>query len=77
MIIGTLTFAIVINVAKGWDGLALLMAAFHAVWLLFIIVEAVILQNRKKFMLRNINLIFVVILLLIYGVGGIFLFGFA
>lgn len=79
MIIGTLAFAIVINDAKGWDGLALLilMAVFHAVWLLFIIVEAVILQNKKKFTLRNINLIFILVLLLIYGIGGIFLFGFA
>ncbi|WP_223607690.1 hypothetical protein [Chryseobacterium sp. OSA05B] len=79
MIIGTLGFGIAVNESQGWEGLALLifMAIFHGVWLLYIIIEAVILQNKKKFILRNINLIFILILLLIYGIGGIFLFGFA
>lgn len=79
IIIVTLVFGIAINEAKGWDGLALLMlmAVFHTVCLIFMIVEAVILHNRKKFILRNVNLVFILILLLIYGIGGIFLVGFA
>ncbi|KXH84489.1 hypothetical protein [Chryseobacterium kwangjuense] len=79
IIAGTIAFGVAISESKGWDGLGLLilMAAFHAVWLLFIIIETAILQSRNKFVLRNINLIFILILLLIYGIGGIFLFGFA
>lgn len=79
IIAGTIFFGIIISNSKGWDGIGLLflMIIFHAVWLLFIIIEAVILQSRNKLVLRNINLIFILILLLIYGIGGIFLFGFA
>lgn len=76
---GTLGFSFLINGADGWGALAMVifMAIFHAVWLLYIIIEAVILQSKKKLMLRNINLVFILILLLIYSIGGIFLFGFA
>ncbi|MCT2564230.1 hypothetical protein [Chryseobacterium herbae] len=81
VIIGTLGFVFLINIneSQGWEVVALLifMAIFHAIWLLYIIIEAMILQSKKEFILRNINLVFILILLLIYGIGGIFLFGFA
>ncbi|MDQ0781977.1 hypothetical protein [Chryseobacterium sp. W4I1] len=79
-ILGTICFVIAINTGKGsWEEVAFLifMAIFHAIWLLFIIIEAVVLQSKKKFALRNINLIFILILLLTYFISGIFLFGFA
>ncbi|MGG5207814.1 hypothetical protein ACQWU4_02620 [Chryseobacterium sp. MIQD13] len=79
-ILGTICFVIAINEEKGgWEEIAFLifMAIFHGLWLLFIIIEAVILQRKKKFILRNINLAFILILLLTYFISGIFLFGFA
>ncbi|KFF21819.1 hypothetical protein [Chryseobacterium sp. JM1] len=79
LITGTLGFAFLINGAEGWGAVALVifMAIFHGIWLLYIIIETMILQSKKKFILRNINLVFILILLLIYGIGSIFLFGFA
>lgn len=80
-ILGTICFIIAINAGGkgGWEEIAFLifMALFHAAWLLFIIIEIVILQTRKKLILRNINLVFIVILVLTYFISGIFLFGFA
>lgn len=79
-IFGTICFVIAVNAGKGgWEAIAFLifMAIFHAIWLLFIIIETVVLHNRKKFILRNINLIFILVLLSTYFISGIFLFGFA
>jgi hypothetical protein len=76
-ILGSIVFFIGMSQAKGWDALGWLffMMIFHAVWLLFIIIEAVILQGNGKSKLRNVNLIFTGVLLLIYGIGAALLFG--
>ncbi|REC76359.1 hypothetical protein DRF60_13400 [Chryseobacterium elymi] len=79
-ILGTICFVIAIMEGKGvWEEIAFLiyMALFHAIWLLFIIIEALVLHCNKKLTLRNTNLIFILVLVLTYFISGIFLFGFA
>ncbi|MDP9959894.1 hypothetical protein [Chryseobacterium lathyri] len=79
-ILGTICFVIAIIEGKGgWEEVAflILMAIFHAIWLLFIIIEAVVLHSKKKLALRDTNLIFILVLVLTYCISGIFLFGFA
>ncbi|WP_300689937.1 hypothetical protein [Chryseobacterium sp.] len=77
IISGTIVFVIAMSRAKGWDGLAYLifMMAFHGLWFLFIVIETVVLENKGKSRLRNVNLIFIGVLLLIYGIGAALLFG--
>nr|WP_315032339.1 hypothetical protein [uncultured Chryseobacterium sp.] len=77
LILGTIVFFIAMNEAKGWDGLAYLifMMVFHGLWFLFIIIETTVLQSKGKLVLRNINLIFVCALLLIYGITAAVFFG--
>ncbi|GEN69671.1 MULTISPECIES: hypothetical protein [Chryseobacterium] len=76
LIFGSVAFLIAMSQAKGWDvlGYLFLMMIFHAVWLLFIIIEMVILQGSEKLKLRNVNLIFTLVLLLIYGIGSAVVF---
>ncbi|PKF75905.1 hypothetical protein [Chryseobacterium sp. PMSZPI] len=76
IIFGTLGFVIAMTQAKGWDALGyfFFMMIFHAVWLLFIIIETIFLQGSGKVKLRNVNLVFISVLLIIYGIGsGVFL----
>jgi len=77
LIFGSIVFFIAMTQAKGWDVLGYLffMMIFHAVWLLFIIIEMAILQSNEKLKLRNVNLTFTLILLLIYGIGAAVILG--
>ncbi|MDR2236977.1 MAG: hypothetical protein LBE92_12720 [Chryseobacterium sp.] len=76
-IAGTIVFGIAMSQAKGWGALGILMymMIFHAVCLLFIIIETPILKSNNKPALANVNIIFIVILLLIYGISAISIFG--
>lgn len=77
IVFGSIIFLIAMSQAEGWGGLIFVfsMMIFHALWLLFIIIEAVILQGNGKFKLRNVNLIFTGTLLLLYSIGAALLFG--
>ncbi|NIF04970.1 hypothetical protein F3J23_05900 [Chryseobacterium sp. Tr-659] len=77
IILGTIGFFIGMIQAKGWGalGIAFFMMIFHALWLLFIIIETAVLQSNGKFKLRNVNLIFIAILLFIYALGALIFLG--
>lgn len=76
LIFGTIAFSIAMSLASGWGvlGVAIYMVIFHSLWLLFIIIEAIVLQSNEKLKLRNVNLIFSGTLLLIYGIAAIMIF---
>ncbi|AZA83875.1 hypothetical protein C1637_13415 [Chryseobacterium lactis] len=79
LVSGSIVFFIGMNEAKGWDGLGwfFFMMIFHALWLLFIIIEAVVLQGNGKTKLRDINVIFSIALIVLYAIGAaLFLGGF-
>lgn len=71
IILGTIGFGIAASNASGWGalGYAFYMMIFHALWLLFLIIETIVLQSSEKYKLRNANSILIGILLLIYGIG--------
>lgn len=71
VILGTIGFAIAMSQASGWGayGYLFYMLIFHGLWLLFLIIETIVLQNNEKHKLRNVNFILIGILLLIYGIG--------
>lgn len=71
IILGTIGFGIAASNASGWGalGYAFYMMIFHALWLLFLIIETIVLQSSGKYKLRNANSILIGILLLIYGIG--------
>ncbi|MET3037824.1 hypothetical protein ABXT08_17130 [Chryseobacterium sp. NRRL B-14859] len=77
IVLATIAFFFAMSQAQGWGalGIALYMVMFHALWLLFIIIETVVLQSNGKLKLRNVNLIFIGVLLFIYGIGAIMIFG--
>ncbi|WES99126.1 hypothetical protein P2W68_05785 [Chryseobacterium arthrosphaerae] len=70
IVAGTIVFFIIMSKASGWGafGFALYMLIFHVLWFLFIFIEAIVLQNNEKYKLRNVNFIFMGILLLLYGI---------
>lgn len=70
VVLGTIVFFIIMSKASGWGafGFAVYMLIFHVLWLLFIFIEAIVLQSNEKYQLRNVNFIFIGILLLIYGI---------
>ncbi|WP_185288612.1 hypothetical protein [Chryseobacterium lactis] len=71
IILGTIGFGIAASNASGWGalGYAFYMMIFHALWLLFLIIETIVLQSSEKYRLRNVNFILIGALLLIYGIG--------
>ncbi|WP_143754162.1 hypothetical protein [Chryseobacterium sp. 52] len=74
--VGTIGFTMVILSARGWDvlGYLIIMFAFHAIWFVCILIEALILHINKKYILRNTNLIFSAVALVFYGIGYITVF---
>lgn len=71
IILGTIGFGIAASKANGWGalGYAFYMMIFHALWILFLIIETIVLQSSEKYRLRNVNFILIGVLLLIYGIG--------
>ena len=71
IILGTIGFGIAASKENGWGvlGYVFYMMIFHGLWLLFLIIETIVLQSSEKYKLRNVNFIFIGVLLLIYGIG--------
>ncbi|MDR6923619.1 MULTISPECIES: hypothetical protein [Chryseobacterium] len=69
LIVGTIGFGIAMSQEQGWGvmGYLLFMMAFHAIWAIFMIIEALVLQSNKKLILRNTNFALIAGLLFIYG----------
>ena len=76
LIAGTIGFIVIILNSNGWDvlGYLIFMFAFHAVWLVGILIETFILHINKKYILRNTNLIFTAVMLVLYCIGYITVF---
>lgn len=70
LLAGSLLFLVMMIQAKGWDGLGFLVYAmiFHFAWFVFLVIETLILESRNKSKLRNVNLIFISLFLIFYGV---------
>lgn len=75
-IAGTIGFTAVIFSSNGWDvlGYLIIMFAFHVVWFVSILIEALILHINKKYILSNANLIFSAVILILYGIAYIAIF---
>ncbi|MDQ0064548.1 hypothetical protein [Chryseobacterium lathyri] len=75
-IAGTIGFAAVILSASGWDvlGYLIIMFAFHIIWFIGILIETFILHINKKYILRNANLIFLAVVLILYCIAYIAVF---
>ncbi|KFF01547.1 hypothetical protein [Chryseobacterium luteum] len=75
-IAGTIGFTAVIFSVSGWDvlGYLIIMFAFHVVWFVCILIEALILHVNGKYILRNANLIFSVVILILYCIAYIAIF---
>lgn len=65
------------DLGRGSDifGYLLSIVIFHGVWFIYIIIETIILNSNKKAKLRNVNLIFIGIILLVYLPVFIIIFG--
>lgn len=75
-IAGTIGFTAVIFNANGWDvlGYLIIMFAFHAIWFFCILIEALILHINNKYILRNANLKFSAVVLILYCIAYIAIF---
>lgn len=75
-IAGTIGFTAVILSVSGWDvlGYLIIMFVFHVVWFVCILFETFILHINEKYILRNANLIFLAVVLILYGIAYIAIF---
>ncbi|MCT2406585.1 hypothetical protein NZD88_03325 [Chryseobacterium antibioticum] len=75
-IAGTIGFTAVIFSSGGWDviGYLIIMFGFHVIWFVYILIETFILYINKKYILRNVNLIFSAVVLILYCIAYITVF---